>query len=190
MDVFEPICNVKKNCGNLYGIMVRETRHLWVGNLPENIREERILEHFKRYGRVQSVKLLVKKEEDQNGVCATVAFIDIKSASKAHGADNKIDDWTLKTDYYEPQTPSTASSAIHIHERDDNPLLRANSSGVTSSSSAPSGTLSGGGGGGGGGGGSVGSGGVGGGVGGGGSGNVVVGGYNNSQSRNARYSHG
>ena len=29
--------------------MVRETRHLWVGNLPENIREERITEHFKRY---------------------------------------------------------------------------------------------------------------------------------------------
>ncbi|EEC13555.1 conserved hypothetical protein, partial [Ixodes scapularis] len=29
--------------------MVRETRHLWVGNLPDNIREERIREHFKRY---------------------------------------------------------------------------------------------------------------------------------------------
>lgn len=29
--------------------MVRETRHLWVGNLPENISEERIKEHFKRY---------------------------------------------------------------------------------------------------------------------------------------------
>ncbi len=29
-------------------VMVRETRHLWVGNLPENTREERIKEHFKR----------------------------------------------------------------------------------------------------------------------------------------------
>lgn len=29
--------------------MVRETRHLWVGNLPENIREDRVTEHFKRY---------------------------------------------------------------------------------------------------------------------------------------------
>lgn len=28
---------------------MRETRHLWVGNLPENISEERIKEHFKRY---------------------------------------------------------------------------------------------------------------------------------------------
>ena len=29
--------------------MVRETRHLWVGNLPDNVREERIREHFQRY---------------------------------------------------------------------------------------------------------------------------------------------
>ena len=30
--------------------MVRETRHLWVGNLPDNVREERIREHFQRWG--------------------------------------------------------------------------------------------------------------------------------------------
>ncbi|GIY27457.1 hypothetical protein CDAR_240701 [Caerostris darwini] len=96
--------------------MVRETRYLWIGNLPHTIREDRILEHFKRYGKVQSVKILPKKEEE-SGSCATVAFIDIKSAAKAHNADNKIDDRTLKTDYYEPQ--ATASSAIFIHERDD-----------------------------------------------------------------------
>ena len=28
--------------------MVRETRHLWIGNLPDNVREERIVEHFQR----------------------------------------------------------------------------------------------------------------------------------------------
>ncbi|KAG8191484.1 hypothetical protein JTE90_020732 [Oedothorax gibbosus] len=100
--------------------MVRETRYLWIGNLPHTIREERILEHFKRYGKVQSVKILPKKQqEEDNSACATVAFIDIKSASKAHNADNKIDDRTLKTDYYEPPASSTASSAIYIHERDD-----------------------------------------------------------------------
>lgn len=99
--------------------MVRETRHLWVGNLPHTIREERILDHFKRYGKVQSVKILPKKEDDSGGACATVAFIDIKSAAKAHNADNKIEDRTLKTDYYEPPASSTASSAIYIHERDD-----------------------------------------------------------------------
>jgi RNA recognition motif-containing protein len=34
--------------------MVRETRHLWVGNLPDNIREDRIREHFKRSVKVFS----------------------------------------------------------------------------------------------------------------------------------------
>lgn len=32
---------------------MRETRHLWVGNLPENINEDRIKEHFKRYVRAK-----------------------------------------------------------------------------------------------------------------------------------------
>lgn len=37
--------------------MVRETRHLWIGNLPENTREERIREHFKRYGTTLSLSI-------------------------------------------------------------------------------------------------------------------------------------
>ena len=28
--------------------MVRETRHLWVGNLPKDVREDKITEHFER----------------------------------------------------------------------------------------------------------------------------------------------
>ncbi|XP_075238533.1 spen family transcriptional repressor split ends isoform X2 [Lycorma delicatula] len=83
--------------------MVRETRHLWVGNLPENIREDRIREHFKRYGRVQSVKLLPRVKDDEgSGVCATVSFIDIKSASKAHNIEQKLEDRPLSTEYHEP----------------------------------------------------------------------------------------
>uniref|UniRef100_A0AAR5QAE3 RRM domain-containing protein n=1 Tax=Dendroctonus ponderosae TaxID=77166 RepID=A0AAR5QAE3_DENPD len=118
--------------------MVRETRHLWVGNLPENIREDRIREHFKRYvvqlyhcnhcqerhklskhgrdlgyGRVQSVKLLPRTPEEKTGevqMACTVAFMDIKSASKAHNAELKIDDRTLNTKYYEPAAiPSAAA---------------------------------------------------------------------------------
>ncbi|KAF5270738.1 hypothetical protein FQA39_LY01476 [Lamprigera yunnana] len=93
--------------------MVRETRHLWVGNLPDNIREDRIREHFKRYGRVQSVKLLprsVKEETGENTTACTVAFMDIKSASKAHTAEHKIEERTLTTEYYEPAAiPSAAS---------------------------------------------------------------------------------
>ncbi|XP_026472538.1 LOW QUALITY PROTEIN: protein split ends [Ctenocephalides felis] len=115
--------------------MVRETRHLWVGNLPDNIREDRIREHFKRYGRVQNVKLLSRaiaspagaKETSSpadvgggsgsggitnGGVCAAVAFMDIKSASKAHNCEHKLDERSLTTEYYEPAAiPSSAGSS-------------------------------------------------------------------------------
>ena len=98
-----------------------------------------------RYGKVQSVKILPRKSDENNslsstnqsnvnsntnsnshlassysnGISATVAFIDIKSASKAHNSENKIEERTLKTDYYEPPASSTSSSAIFIHERED-----------------------------------------------------------------------
>ncbi|XP_026321220.1 protein split ends isoform X3 [Hyposmocoma kahamanoa] len=99
--------------------MVRETRHLWVGNLPDNIREDRIREHFKRYGRVQNVKLLGRTESTNaptttgaaSGVCATVAFMDIKSASKAHNAEHVLDERTLTTEYYEPAAIPSAAGA-------------------------------------------------------------------------------
>lgn len=46
-----------------------------------------------------------------SGVCATVAFMDIKSASKAHNVEHVLDERTLTTEYYEPATlPSTAGA--------------------------------------------------------------------------------
>ncbi|XP_046405339.1 msx2-interacting protein-like [Ischnura elegans] len=123
--------------------MVRETRHLWVGNLPDNIREDRIREHFKRYGRVQSVKLLPRghpsgqhhshhggghhghKDEESGGgggMCATVAFMDIKSAAKAHDAEHTLEDRSLTTEYYEPPAPPSHLPPIHVHERAEDVL--------------------------------------------------------------------
>ena len=40
-----------------------------------------------RYGKIQSVKFV---DEDGGLRAAVVAFMDIKSASKAHGAENNI----------------------------------------------------------------------------------------------------
>ncbi|XP_074603630.1 uncharacterized protein LOC141857105 [Brevipalpus obovatus] len=79
--------------------MVRETRHLLIGNLSDNITEERIWDHFKRFGKVQNVKILSRKSDC---VSAIVSFIDIISASKAYNSDNKLSDRNLRTDYYEP----------------------------------------------------------------------------------------
>ncbi|XP_076123974.1 msx2-interacting protein isoform X2 [Alosa pseudoharengus] len=95
--------------------MVRETRHLWVGNLPEHVREEKIVEHFKRYGRVESVKVL-RKRGSEGGVAAFVDFVDIKSAQKAHNAVNKMGDRDLRTDYNEPGSVPSAVRGL-----EDNP---------------------------------------------------------------------
>lgn len=85
-----------------------------------------------RYGRVQSVKLLPRGEEcpvdggslgegneggsgagggvsvgggsaSTGGASATVAFMDIKSAAKAHATEHTLDERALTTQYYEPQ---------------------------------------------------------------------------------------
>lgn len=77
-----------------------------------------------RYGRVQSVKLLSRSDSrnpsegsagsqgsgtedgmsrEGGSLACTVAFMDIKSASKAHTAEHKIEERILTTEYYEPQ---------------------------------------------------------------------------------------
>lgn len=110
--------------------MVRETRHLWVGNLPEHVREEKIVEYFKRYGRVESVKVL-RKRGSEGGVAAFVDFVDIKSAQKAHNAVNKMGDRDLRTDYNEPgSVPSS------VRGLDDNPPSSSHTRDVASFSRA------------------------------------------------------
>ncbi|XP_078373416.1 uncharacterized protein LOC144657012 isoform X2 [Oculina patagonica] len=106
--------------------MVRETRHLWVGNLPENIREEEIVKHFTRYGRVESVKILPKRSQE-GGRAAFVDFVDIRSATKAHESVNRIGDREMRTDYNEP---GNAGSLSRLHGHTDPPAR-------TTSNSAP-----------------------------------------------------
>lgn len=98
-----------------------------------------------RYGRVQSVKLLPPRHQSSStsgagataaaivaeegaSLCAAVAFMDIKSASKAHTAEHKLDERCLTTEYYEPPT-APAAAIVHIHERDDG-LIRGAGTGV------------------------------------------------------------
>ena len=45
-----------------------------------------------------------KDDGDGGGEAATVAFMDIKSANKAHSVEHKIEDRLLKTDYYDPSS--------------------------------------------------------------------------------------
>lgn len=50
------------------------------------------------------------------GICATVAFMDIKSASKAHLAEHKFDDRILTTEYYEPTAMQQHSTSTMMGE--------------------------------------------------------------------------
>lgn len=50
------------------------------------------------------------------GVCATIAFMDIKSASKAHTAEHKFDDRVLTTEYYEPTTLTSSINGDNSHK--------------------------------------------------------------------------
>ncbi|XP_050524813.1 protein split ends isoform X2 [Daktulosphaira vitifoliae] len=74
---------------------------------------------MERYGRVQSVKILARSKEEValggSGVCATVSFMDIKSASKAHNVEQKLDDRCLSTEYHEPAAIPSASPTISSH---------------------------------------------------------------------------
>ena len=56
---------------------------------------------FFRYGRIDKVKVLTKRNPD-DGVQAVVAFVDIRSAQKAHNSINMWGDKQLQTSYSEP----------------------------------------------------------------------------------------
>ncbi|XP_062506144.1 msx2-interacting protein-like isoform X3 [Corticium candelabrum] len=86
--------------------MVRETRHLWVGNLPENVGDDQLRNYFSRFGGVESVRVLPKRSAD-GGRASFVDFIDIKSAVKAHEASHKMGSRELRTNYNEPGTKFT-----------------------------------------------------------------------------------
>ena len=64
-----------------------------------------------RYGKIQSVKILPQKENERT-TSATVAFMDIKSASKAHNTDNNIDAVRIITEYSEQQPASGSTVTI------------------------------------------------------------------------------
>ena len=56
---------------------------------------------FRRFGRVEKVKLLTKSSPD-GGKAAFVDFLDIRSATKANESQNRMGDRDLRTNYNEP----------------------------------------------------------------------------------------
>ena len=67
-----------------------------------------------RYGKIQSVKLL-EAGSDGKPTCI-VAFMDIKSASKAHNADNEIEGALVHTQYSEPTATGSTVTVTRTRE--------------------------------------------------------------------------
>lgn len=68
---------------------------------------KRDVDSFCRYGKIQSVKLQPAKDNETT-LTATVAFMDIRSASKAHTSKHTLENAVLRTDYWDA-TSSTPS---------------------------------------------------------------------------------
>nr|XP_026689679.1 msx2-interacting protein isoform X2 [Ciona intestinalis] len=117
---------------------MRETRHLWIGNLPPNSREDRIYDYFKRYGRIDKVKFLSKRGSDGNP-CAIVAFVDIRSAQKAHNSVNRFDECVLQTNYTMGSAGSRKNDPSPSHHHRSHPTVRTDSRGYDSVERAHSG---------------------------------------------------
>ena len=111
--------------------MVRETRHLWVGNLPESVDDRQVTNFFsrraknangrgnrtcvlspRRYGRVESVRILPRRAAD-GGRAAFVDFVDIKSAVKAHESKLELGSRELRSNYNEPGSRFVSAAQHH-----------------------------------------------------------------------------
>ena len=89
--------------------------------------------NFCRHGKIQSVKLL--PSDDANKAGAVVAFMDIKSASKAHNCENKLDGTVLLTQYSE--LPGTAPAVTITRTRLPDNRQAPPSAGATPSAPGP-----------------------------------------------------
>lgn len=69
----------------------------------------------------QFITNLINNNGGKNGetticLCATVSFMDIKSASKAHHMEHRLDDRILTTKYYEPSSVNVVVVGMDEHD--------------------------------------------------------------------------
>uniref|UniRef100_A0A914W272 RRM domain-containing protein n=1 Tax=Plectus sambesii TaxID=2011161 RepID=A0A914W272_9BILA len=76
--------------------MTRESRHLHVANVPAVADDQRLVDFFSSFGRVQKINRL-----DANS--AVVSFMDVRSAQKANG-EHRFDADLLRASFYEQES--------------------------------------------------------------------------------------
>lgn len=76
----------------------RQSRHLWVGNLPEDIDKDRITDYFSRFGKVEGVHILPQRYPGQ-GIAAFVDFYDVHAAVDAVQTAHTISGREIRVNY-------------------------------------------------------------------------------------------
>jgi hypothetical protein len=90
--------NIPHNTNNATAITTLQQQHSAIAGAPNNNSDHSSINQISNSHNNSS------NINHNIGVCATIAFMDIKSASKAHTAEHKFDDRILTTEYYEPAT--------------------------------------------------------------------------------------
>ena len=76
-----------------------EARHLWVSGLPNTSNEEKLKQHYEKYGKVNNVKFIWPSATELNAI---VTFGDVKSAVKARSQENVFEGVRLTSVFYDP----------------------------------------------------------------------------------------
>ena len=74
------------------------SKHLWVGNLPDDMSESEIKDYFTKWGRVEAVKKLPKKDPS-GGLAAFIDFESMEAAVSCHQDKHMIGRQEIRTDY-------------------------------------------------------------------------------------------
>lgn len=74
------------------------SKHLWVGNLPDDMSESEIKDYFSKWGRVDAVKKLPKKDPS-GGLAAFIDFESMEAAVSCHQDKHMIGRQEIRTDY-------------------------------------------------------------------------------------------
>ncbi|KAI1727514.1 SPOC domain-containing protein [Ditylenchus destructor] len=87
---------------------MRESRHVRVDGLPENLSSERISSFFATFGRVQ--KVTHTSNSNSSTFPVIVSFMDVRTAQKVceQSEERKLDGHTFRTYFHEPAASSTA----------------------------------------------------------------------------------
>ncbi|KAL5266065.1 hypothetical protein ACHWQZ_G006647 [Mnemiopsis leidyi] len=96
--------------------MGRESRHLWIGNVPDNATENDIIDYFTPFGEVDKLEFLTTKDSPV-GVTAVVSFLSLQIAAKIHKMTHKIANNAVTTRYHDFSSSAASDSKADVKDK-------------------------------------------------------------------------